>query len=186
MGRIVKLKVEPMVEETFAPFGELMDAKEHPADARLFFPIAFEADVSTTVNVIWQPYEGLQFSLMERHFGVTQSFIQLSGAPAVVCAAAPTDPDDPYAVPKPEDIHAFLINPEKGFAFGRGTWHSLNRYILSPPGATFVILNSNPNPSQLVDYNEGTGLVYTDLGTDTNPKKVELEGDFGITFELTL
>ena len=38
MGRIVKLKVEPMVEETFAPFGELMDAKEHPADARLFFP----------------------------------------------------------------------------------------------------------------------------------------------------
>ena len=120
MERIVKLKVEPMVEETFAPFGELMDAKEHPADARLFFPVGFEADVSTTVNVIWQPYEGLQFTLMERHFGVTQSFIQLSGAPAVVCAAAPTDPDDAIRCSQAGGHTRILDKPGKGVRLWQG------------------------------------------------------------------
>tara|TARA_Y100000590_G_scaffold93809_1_gene106366 strand:- start:696 stop:1259 length:564 start_codon:yes stop_codon:yes gene_type:complete len=187
MARIVKIKVEPMTEETFAPFGEMMEAKDKPSEERKFFPVNFEADVSTTVNVIWQPYEGLSFSQMERHFGVTQAFVQLEGSPAVVCAAKPTDFDDPYAIPKPEDIHAFLIDPAKGFSFGRGTWHSLNRFILSPPGSTFLILNSNPNPSQIVEYDEGYGLVYKDLGTDPSPKRVEYDGDVvGVTFELAL
>lgn len=109
-----KLKVEPMTEATFGPYGVLLDAKERPEDHRAFFPIDFQVDGKTTVNVIWQPQQGSRFSKLERHFGVTQSFVQISGAPAVVCAAAPTDLDDPQAIPEPDQIRAFLINPETG------------------------------------------------------------------------
>ena len=181
-----KLKVEPMTEETFGPYGVLMDAKEQPTDHRAFFPIDFQIDGRTTLNVIWQPRQGLHFSKLERHFGVTQSFVQISGAPAVVCAAAPTDMHDPQAIPAPEDIHAFLINPEKGYAFHRGTWHSLDRYLLAPPGGTFLIVNTTPNPTQIVDYQDNISVTYTDLETEEHPASVELQQQYGTTFELTL
>ena len=186
MTNIHKLKIEPMTPETFAPFGEMMAAKETPADHRVFFPVDFQADGKTTMSVIWQPKEGITFTKLERHFGVTQSFVQLSGSPAVVAVASPTDPDDPQAIPRPEDVHAFLIDPARGFAFSRGTWHSLDRFILAPPGATFLILNSNPNPTQFTEYLEGHALTFTDLGTDQNPTKVDLKKKYDLTFEISL
>ena len=137
-------------------------------------------------NFIWQPHAGKQFSTLERHFGVTQTFVQISGAPAVVCAAAPTDMNDPQAIPEPDQIHAFLINPEKGFAFHRGTWHSLNRFLLAPPGGTFLILNTDPNPTQIVDYQQNTSVTYPDLATEANPTLTALKKTYGIKFELTL
>lgn len=186
MTEIYTLKVEPMTEEAFAPCGILMDARERPKDQRQFFPIDFQVDGRTTVNVIWQPHAGMRFSKLERHFGVTQSFVQISGTPAVVCAAAPTDMHDPQAIPEPDQIHAFLINPAQGFAFHRGTWHSLNRFLLAPPGGTFIILNTDPNPTQIVDYQENSSVTYPDLATEEHPTTVALKNTYGITFELTL
>ena len=48
-------------------------------------------------------YARLTFSELERHFGVNQSFIQLSGSPAVVAVAAPTD-SDPLSIPEPHEV----------------------------------------------------------------------------------
>ena len=104
----------------------------------------------------------------------------------MVAAAAPTDLADPMDVPNPEDARAFLINPTKGFSFKRGTWHSLNRHILSPPGATFIILNSRPNPTQFVNYETSMGLMHTDLGVDQNPGEIDFKGRFSVVFELIL
>jgi len=186
MPRVHRLKIEPMTEESFEPFGELIDPKERPSDHRVISPIAFEADGQGTLGVIWQPYEGRTFNQLERHFAVTQSFVQLAGSPAVVAVAAPTDIDDPMAAPDPEEVRAFLIDPAKGYALKRGTWHSLNRYILAPPGATFVIMNSNPNPTQIVDYQESYGLTYSDLGSDEKPTRVDFKGKYDVVFEIGL
>jgi ureidoglycolate hydrolase len=184
--QLYKLKIEPMTEETFGPYGALMDAKERPKDRRTFTAIDFQIDGQPTLNVIWQPQQGIRFSRLERHFGVTQGFVQLSGAPAVVCAAPPTDMNDPQAIPEPDQIRAFLINPDKGYAFHRGTWHSLDRYLLAPPGGSFLILNTAPNPTQVVDYQENTCVTYPDLETQANPVAVALTSPYGITFELML
>ena len=158
--RIVRLPIEPMTAESFAPYGEVIEARERPADGRRFFPVDFRIDGRTTVDVIWQPTEGRRFRLLERHFAVTQAFIPLEGAPAVVAVAAPTDLDDAEAVPKPEEVRAFLIDPGKGYAYKIGTWHSLDRYLLEPPGASFLILNVDPNPTQFVDYGERFGVEF--------------------------
>ena len=158
--KTLRLPIEPMTAEAFAPYGELMEARERPADGRRFFPIDFRIDGRTTVDVIWQPIEGRKFRLLERHFAVTQAFIPLEGAPAVVAVARPTDLDDPEAIPKPEEVRAFLIDPGKGYAYKTGTWHSLDRYLLKPPGASFIILNVDPNPTQVVDYAERFGVEF--------------------------
>jgi ureidoglycolate hydrolase len=184
MAEIYRLKVEPMTEETFAPCGILLDARERPRDRRQFFPVDFQVDGRTTLNVIWQPHAGLRFSKLERHFGVTQSFVQLSGTQAVVCAAAPTDMHDPQAIPAPEHIHAFLIDSARGFTFHRGTWHSLDRFLLEPPGGTFLILNTDPNPTQIVDYRENSSVTYPDLATEEHPTITALQKAYGMTFEL--
>ena len=155
-----KLKVELMTAESFRPFGEVWEAKARPPDRREFFPMNFEIDGETTVNVIWQPYQGKTFTRLERHFNVTQSFVPLDGSLSVVAVAAPTDPDKPNDTPRPEDVHAFLIDGTKGFGYKTGTWHSLNRYILYPPGASFIILNVDPNPTQVVDYQEKFGVTF--------------------------
>ena len=185
MDKVFNVKVEPMTEESFEPFGELVDPRERPPDRRIIAPLEFHAQGRTTLSSIWQPCEGLTFWEMERHFGVTQTFFQLSGPPTVVAAAAPTD-EDPMAIPEPGQIRAFLIDPSKGYSFKVGTWHSLKRFVLAPPGATLAVINSVPNPSQVVDYRNNLSLTYTDLGADQNPRRDDLGNRFGLVFELTL
>ena len=159
--RILELEVEPMTAEAFAPFGHLGLATERPADERLFFPVPFSIDGRPTLDVIWQPYaRDRRFSLLERHFAVAQGFVPLAGPPSVVCVAPPTDPDDEQAIPKPEEVRAFRIAPGTPFVYHTGTWHSLDRHLLSPPGATFLILNVDPNPTQVVDYAERFGVTF--------------------------
>lgn len=185
MEQIYSIKVEPMTKESFEPFGMLIDPQERPPDRRMIIPVDFHAEGRTTLSSIWQPCEGLTFCEMERHFGVTQTFFQLSGAPTVVAAAAPTEPD-PLAIPEPDQIRAFLIDPSKGYAFNVGTWHSVKRFVLAPPGATFAVINSDPNPSQIVNYQDNLSLTYSDLATDQNPRRDDLGDRFGLVFELTL
>ena len=150
MSKTVKLRIEPMTQEAFSPYGEVWDAREHPADHRESFSVSYRPEGGMpTASIMWQPYQSLTFTKLERHFHATHVFIPLSGSPAAVAVALATDKNDPTAVPNPGDVRAFLIDGTKGFAYKKGTWHSLDRYILSPPGTTFVILNQSPNPTLL-------------------------------------
>ena len=67
-----------------------------------------------------------------------------------------------------------------------GTWHSLHRYVLAPPGATFAVINSDPNPSEIVDYQDNYSVSYTDLESDKSPVRVDLAEKYGLVFELSL
>ena len=76
MSTIYTLTIEPMTKESFAPFGELWNPDERPSERRIISRTDYEHDGQTTVGVIWQPYETLSFNELERHFGVSQSFVQ--------------------------------------------------------------------------------------------------------------
>ena len=41
MSRTVKLKIEPLTEEAFGPYGDVWDAKEHPSEHRQSFPLNY-------------------------------------------------------------------------------------------------------------------------------------------------
>lgn len=184
MTKVYSLTVESMQEEQFKPFGELWYATQKPPDHRIISPTSYAHDGKSTVEVIWQPKSGVRFHQLERHFGVTQSFVQLSGGPSIVCVAAPTDPDDLYDIPSPEDVRAFLIDSSLGYSFRRGTWHSLDRYIQNGVGSTFLILNSSPNPTQLVNYQTGNGFLSKDLDVDNNPRALKHKNISEIEFKI--
>ena len=186
MTKIHALTVESMNEENFEPFGELWYVTDKASDHRIISATSSSHDGQSTVQLIWQPEGSLRFNQLERHFGVTQSFVQLSGGSAVVCAAAPTDPDNLHDIPLPGDVRAFLIDPSIGYSFNRGTRHSLNRHILDQNGATFLILNSNPNPTQVVNYQTGSGCLSRDLEVDQNPEILKYGNASGIEFEIKI
>ena len=174
--QVVELSPQLMTESSFAPFGEVFGAVA-AADARQMIPTRFSHDGDVTLSVIWQPYAERRFSKMERHFGVTQGFVQLSGAPAVVCVAPATDQQDLKAIPAAQSVSAFRINPELGYLFHRGTWHSLDRYLLAEPSATFLIVNVAPNPTQIVDYASRRNELHADLDTSSADPLGQYDGE---------
>lgn len=184
MTRTIEVIPEEMTEESFEPFGYLWNEVNKPKTHRLLEQVQFECDGRIIVSTIWQPNEGRTFCNMERHSGVTQGFVQLSGCKSAVCVAPPINVKDSLDIPDAQSIRAFLINPEIGFAFRRGTWHSLNRYILEGDGANFLIFNSDPNPTEMIDFSSGKGTRYEDLGRDTKADEFQHHGDFGITFKI--
>src|SRR3954453_17499198 len=114
MSRIVQIKVELLTEEAFRPFGELISATDRPADFHGLnsegWKARFEVDGPPLVMLLSSRSEGAQFTRLERHFGVPQTFIPLGQVPSVVVVAAPTATNDPAAIPAPEEVHGFLID----------------------------------------------------------------------------
>ena len=163
-----------------ARYGMLRHTPRTIASPSQWATIRGEAHGVRTVAAI----SDLDLHKLERHFHATHVFIPMSGSLAAVAVALPTDEDDPTAIPDPNDVRAFLIDGTKGFGYKRGTWHSLDRYVLSPPGTTFVAFNNSPNPTQTVDFMEGFSLNHQDLTTDTNPSRIDLKDVAGLTFEI--
>ena len=56
--------------------------------------------------------------------------------------------------------------------------------MLAPPGATFVILNVDPNPTQIVDYANGTSLRFEDLDVDPEPIRTVVDTGPQLEFEV--
>jgi ureidoglycolate hydrolase len=165
----VTVPVTPMTAAAFAPYGEVFGRLDALPE-RVMTATGFAHEGRVTLSTIWNPAGSLDFSQLERHFGVTQAFVQLSGAPAIVCVAPPTALDDLSALPAPGDVRGFLIDPGQGYLFHRGTWHALDRGVLAPPGATFLIVNSDPNPTQIVDFALGRSELHEDLGGAPPPR----------------
>jgi len=180
---IVEVPMVPMTAESFAPYGEVFGLADRGPE-RIMTATGFRHEGRVTVSTIWNPAGGHEFSRLERHFGVTQGFVQLSGSPAVVCAAPPTTLDDPSALPRPEDVVGFLIDPGQGYLFHRGTWHALDRCVLAPPGATFLIINSDPNPTQMIDFAAAKNYMHEDLGGAPAPRALSWPGGVKARFRL--
>jgi ureidoglycolate hydrolase len=109
----------------------------------------FDADGATQLMTLSSWYQGLSFSMLERHFAVTQTFIATGGSPSVVALAPPGAVHDRDGVPEPEAVRAFIIDPGTGYLLHRGTWHSLDRFPLYPPASTFVVATTTETTDEL-------------------------------------
>ena len=184
MARMVRIKAEPLTAEAFRPFGQIIGAPERPPDYRgggksEGWLVDYQAAGRTRVTVSRVPFQGFTFRKLERHFGVTQAFIPLDGAPAVVGVAPPTDPNDREAIPAPEQVRAFIIEGSRGYLLAHGAWHTLDRFPLYPPHTVFVILSDHETFQDLT-------MAYTGRGGWTLSQEVDYEARFGVTFEITL
>ena len=171
---IVRLKVARLSAEAFRPFGELLVAGDRDPDfsgiSSVGWRSGFVSDSPSELMVYRSTYSGLQFSTLERHHHVTQSFIPLGDTPSVVAMAPPTAGKH---VPDPGDIRAFLLDGTAGYVLKAGTWHSPDRYPLVENPADIVIitdratqqeLESNPSGpwerTEAVDYADRFGIMF--------------------------
>ena len=183
MTRIVRIAAEPLTEASFKPFGQVIGEHDRAPD--------FQGEKGTSrwnvdfqggrahLGYIKTPYQGLAFTTLERHLRLSQTFIPLGGGPAVVAVAAPTALDDREAIPRPEDVHAFVLDGSKGYVLAPGTWHSLDRFPLAPPDARFVMITDRETADDLDDAHAGRGgWRFT--------QEVDYAARFGVEFEIQL
>ncbi len=175
-----RVRIEPLTEAAFAPFGEIVSAKDRAPDFETASGTqGWAVDVRAgrpLVMLLRTRYQGLTFSKLERHFQVTQTFFPLGGSPAVVAVAPPSS--DRTAVPAPADVRAFLLDGSRGYVLARGTWHSLDRFPLYPPDTRWVILTDHETQDDLVAGYRGEGGGALSQEVDYAP--------LGHVFELTL
>jgi ureidoglycolate hydrolase len=179
LGHVEHVKAELLTEESFRPFGSVLGPRAGAADFHGLmsegWKTAFEIDGAPLFMTLISRFSSMRFSWLERHFGVTQTFVPLGAVPALVAVAAPTDPGDPEAVPAAGDVHAFVLDGSCGYVLKRGTWHSLDRYPLYPAESRLVIISSQETQVEL-ESADPAGWRLT--------QQVDFEARFGITFEL--
>jgi ureidoglycolate lyase len=135
--KTIEIRLEPATAENFAPFGEIIEGKHtkpvFTGKNMDSWQMEFGIDGTTELMINRFYYQPLEFSMMERHFHVTQSFLPFGKVPMAMVVSEPTDSEDPSSIPKPEDIRAFYLDGTQGIMMWKGTWHALHRFPLHPP-----------------------------------------------------
>ncbi len=153
MPTTFEIAVEPLSAAAFAPFGQLISEQDA---APLFsvpgaktWGVDFEIDGTPEVHYArFDHKDDMTFAMIERHFNVTQAFVPLGGAANVNVFAAPTDADDPAAIPRPEDLRAFYFDGAQGVMMWKGTWHS-GRFPVRPPSGAVALITAAETTAEL-------------------------------------
>jgi ureidoglycolate hydrolase len=110
--RVVRLSVQEMTRERFAPFGVLLDSRG-----------SVELDLGAggaQMTGATSERRGFGFQFMARHRRTMQVFSPLVGCQSVVCVAPPSGRD----APEPSEVVAFLVSGRLPYAYHKGTWHT--------------------------------------------------------------
>jgi ureidoglycolate lyase len=181
MPTVHELEIEPLTDEAFAPFGQIISAKERTPDFRTErgtegWAVAFQSG-RPLLMLLRTPYQGLRFSKLERHFELTQTFLPLGGSPAALAVARPSS--DRATIPKPTEVRAFLLDGTKGYALAPGTWHSLDRFPLYPPDTRWVIITDHETQEDLL-------TAYSGKGGWERTQEADYRAQFDVMFALRL
>lgn len=133
------------------------------------------------VRFKFQPWK---FHVMERHLNVTQSFLPLGGKPIIMVVAPPTNPRDWKAVPKPEDVRAFVTDGVQGIMMWKGTWHGVYRFPVYPPHVDIAAVSAIETTEDLLKAGDRTGKAFMGVTPGKLSQRVDYKERFGVTFEL--
>jgi ureidoglycolate lyase len=109
---IIRLKVQPMTRESFAPFGVLIDSR---GSVDVDFGEGQPCLTGTTAER--RPFT---FDFMARHRRTMQVFSPLVSSQSVIAVAPPCERD----APEIEKVAAFLVDGRLPYAYHKGTWHT--------------------------------------------------------------
>jgi len=129
-GQRVMLSVEPLTARDFAPYGDVIEARDdtpfHAINrgfAKRFDRLAAidtaAAGGTTAVAIVRAVPRALPINvvMLERHLLGSQAWVPLSARPWLV-VVAPAG-----CVPEPSAVRCFLCSGGQGVNYARGTWH---------------------------------------------------------------
>ena len=176
------VKIEPLTEEAFEPFGEVLGPIRRGPDSDVpgnnsLWNSNFAAEGTPTVGfVLYQYLKPPTEWVIERlgqHRRVSQGVVPLEGKPCVLTCA----PASPWGTkPDMDRFKAFLLDGTKGVVFHKLTWHNLGIpavFPLHPP--TFSIIDLSEVETQL-ELRKGGDFEYTSA--------VDLAEEFGAVIKL--
>ncbi len=164
--KTIEIKLEPVSVEKFAPFGEIIEKKDSEplftANHMESWPMQFDIDGKTELMINRFHYAPLTFSMMERHFHVTQCFLPFGKIPMAMVVSPPTGLDGPSAIPEPGEIRAFYLDGTQGIMLWKGTWHALHRFPLRPPYVDLGLITETETQRELESaLNKGVKPIRT-------------------------
>ena len=123
------LTVEPLTQAVFAPFGDVVEARDIPLvinQGRCYkycdlTSVSTDKDGHSSVHIlrtsaISQPYK---LDLVERHPLGSQTFMPLEKQRFLVVVAESSDSDEPDL----STLRCFLTNGSQGVTYRAGVWH---------------------------------------------------------------
>jgi ureidoglycolate lyase len=147
----MRFKIQPLTEETFAPFGQVLSWREGDHPRRNFHAALFGDRDGAKPNLRVQrtqptalPFRTAQ---IERHVHSSQLFAPLSGGPFFVTVFL----SDAAGAPLLESGRAFQASGDQAVNYNAGTWH-LGFMAADRPG-TFLMLrweNGTPDDEEVL------------------------------------
>lgn len=110
--KVIRLKVQPMTRERFAPYGVLIDSR-----GSVEIELGEGKQSLTGATAERRP---LRFDFMARHKRTMQVFSPLASSQSIIAVAPPSED----GVPPVERIAAFLVDGRLPYAYHKGTWHT--------------------------------------------------------------
>ncbi|MGI9658031.1 MAG: ureidoglycolate lyase [Gaiellaceae bacterium] len=177
--------VEPMSEEAFAPFGDMIAVRGEPlphvyGDTMDVYEAGFhECDVETEFIVTRYRLREPRVLYLERHHQITQTFIPMMGDPFIVAVAAPDAPLE-NGLPVLDSVRAFVVPGDAAAKLHRGTWHEVPLPLVDD---SLVLLTSHHGVTsgwaELDDSNEINK-------EDTDEEKRDVTERSGVVLELDI
>jgi ureidoglycolate lyase len=134
---VIRVKLEAISREAFAPFGEIIDAKPDMSRRNHVAPVMnLRPHATANLCVVRPPVVGFPLIIqeMERHPFSTQAFLPLSGVPYLL-VVAPAD----EAGPDLSQLRAFQVPGDRGISYGVGVWHTGMALIGQPGGMAMLV-----------------------------------------------
>ena len=163
------LKVQPLTQEAFAPFGDVIEVREtdpsfpiNGGTTQRFHDLAravtsgVSGEIALSIGRATPFPLPLTIDLVERHPLGSQAFVPLSPTRFLVCVA------ETHADGSPGVLSAFLARPGQGINYHIGTWHGVLRTLDEP--TDFLIVDRVGDGDNLEEVKLETPRTITHLG----------------------
>jgi ureidoglycolate hydrolase len=161
--REIVIPIEPLEAAAFRPFGRVIERRKQAAafeaHPNRMIDLGFTLDGNAALYLIRYIRQDIVVTQMERHLTMTESRVAL-GTPAVIFVSTGFDLEGDSFIEGA--IRAFLIAPNQGLIFNRGTWHSMDCFPFSEPWADFAFFSEREAEAELADL-ELQQCVRTDI-----------------------
>jgi ureidoglycolate lyase len=142
----MKLKIEDLSVEAFAPFGEVITPPARPQDAQGSGwtwwgenHVMVGGDRNYAIGYLdLQPAE-LSFDWAERHMYSDELLIPMGGD-CLVYVGPPDNPQEPDRLPPLERFRVFRLRQGQGVLLGKGVWHGAPMALDKPLNVTVLLL----------------------------------------------
>lgn len=171
MATTIELEVEFLSAEAFAPYGQLIAARDGVTDyARPLLDVwhlDYRADAPARLQVMRYHEKPMTFRLLERHIRVTEGRIPLDGTQSMIAVAAADGAD-----PDPATVRAFRFDGSCGVLFSPGVWHSIDCFPVAAPYADFVLLSDQATEDEIEAWTNPSSGKRTHV-VDYAPRDIE-------------